>query len=349
MSYELHLYISKPLPLDPPPATTGGQFVVHDAVRLEDDDIPDAYLALLGKRRRWRIEIYIEGQHSRSALAAFESWLVDAVHRTNGVLIDEQADRYQTPRITARLPAESGTDHKTAQSMGQMTFFFENHDTYVDKVLPRVLDCLSEILPEALPHRYGAFEPLQGKMDGGDTAPLLAAFVGEPSLIMKARTPFGFIHTSLASNEALKNWHPNHFIKRHFIAGRVSFDLRPSAFELPHLTEAFWTLARVFDVFYAELRSSDCPVRAWFWKGLPDSSPRAFVLGPPYTGHWAEAAAQASDRNGDFVLVAPTRLSPDLPPPPAALVDPGKEFVTHGQNPGAYAEVFPFKVPNLRQ
>ena len=342
MSYDLDLYLSKDTNLTPPDAGGVGLFSVEPPARCEDDDIPAAYLPLLGKRRRWLIRLHIEGRPAPDRLAAFDDWLAGVVADHNGVLIDEQAGTYLTAKIAAPLPDQKGGDD--TDGMGEMSFYFEDVEAFVPHMLPAILDTIRDVLPEAMPTRFGQYEPLQGRVENGDTTQLLAAFNSDPDQFMKARTPFAHIHSSIACEAELKKWHPNHFLRRHFLAGRLSFELRPKALTDPRLQRLMWEIAKHLKAFYAEIRAVESPVRAWFWRGLPPGPVRAFVLGPPYTALWPEAASSAIDRHDGLILVAPNRLDPTLPEPPAKLQDPGEDFSPHEQTPD-YAEVFPFELP----
>lgn len=346
MSYDLDLYVGRAVDLTPPDAGPGGQFSVEPAARCEEEDIPSSYLPLLGKRRRWLIRLHIEGQPDAPKLKEFDDWLADVVSRTNGVLIDEQAGTYLTDKATGPLP-DLSTDID-ADGLGDMSFYFEDLEGFVPRALPAILDTIRETLPEAMPARFGQYEPLQGKVEDGDTSALLAAFAADPDQFMKARAPFAHIYTNIASDAELKKWHPEHFLRRHFLAGRLSFELRLKALSDPRLPELMWRIAQVLPAFYAEIRDTECPVRAWFWRGLPEGQVRARVIGPPYNDLWPEAAPFVTARQGDLCLMTPTRLAPDLPEPPEHLKEPSDDsFAPTGVRPSDYAAVFPFTVPGL--
>lgn len=347
MSYDLQLYLPRPIALTPPKADAGGNFSVGTACLCEDEDIPAAYLPLLGKRRRWLVPIHIEGRPAAERLKAFDDWLAGIVSETYGMLIDEQAGNYLSAKTSGPLPGNAADDDTT--ELGEMSFYFEDVETFVPRALPVILGVIRDTLPEAMPARFGQVEPLQGKVEDGDIAALLAAFSADPDQFMKARAPFGHIYTNIASSAALANWHPNHFIRRHFLAGRLSFELRPKALTDPRLPDLMWRIARVLPAFYAEIRETGCPVRAWFWRGLPDGRVRARVVGPPYTALWPEIAPHVTARDGDLCLLTPTRLVPDFPDPPAHLRQPAvDDFAPTAVRPLDYPATFPFRVPGLR-
>ncbi len=346
MSYDLYLYIARETDLSPPDAGPGGLFSVDGPARCEDEDIPAAYLPILGQRRRRLIRLHIEGQPAPERLAAFDNWLSDVIADTNGVLIDEQAGTYLTAKACLPLPDTANEDD--ASAWGQMSFFFEDVEAFVPVMLPAVLEIIRTTLPEAMPARFGQYEPLQGTVEDGDVSALLAAFNDDPDQFMKARAPFAHIYSNIACEAELKKWHPNHFRRRHFLAGRLCFELRPKALTEPRLQKLMWEISKCLNAFYAEIRASECPVRAWFWRGLPAGPVRAFALGPPYVDLWPTASASVVDRHGDLLLVAPTRLDATLPEPPAHLQDPGNAFVAHAPETPDHAPVFPFELQDRR-
>lgn len=344
MSYDLNLYLSRETRLTPPDAGKGGQFAADLPARLETEDIPEEYQALVGKRRRWLNRIYIEGQPEPEALARFDDWLAGVILETNAVLIDEQAGRFQTAKTEDDLPSARAATG-TGATLGDMSFFFEDVESFVPTALPAILKIIADVLPEAMPTRFGQYEPLQGKVENGDTSGLLKAFQEDPDQFMKAKAPFAHIYSNIASEAELMKWHPQHALRGHFLAGRLRFELRPKALTDPRLQPLFWEIARALGVFYAEIRATECPVQAWFWRGLPPGPVRAFALGPPYSGLWPEAEARATARDGALILVAPTRLQPELPQPPAKLMAPREPRRLWQFGFRRYARQFPFRTP----
>ena len=344
MSYDLQLYLSKAQPLTPPPTGETFQFAVDSPARCEDDDVPPEYRPLIG-RRRWLVGIYIEGAAPPDALADFEDWLAEQLKATKGVVIDPQAGTWQS---AAKLGVLPGTLPSVDITFGEMNFYMEDANAFYNKGFARMLEVIREVMPDALPTRFGEFEPLQGQVEDGDTRDLEAAFRATPRIFMKAKTPFSHIYLSIPCDKELEGWHPNHFLKDHYLAARVTFELRPKAFENSQLVNLFRALSDALGVFYADLRKSESPIRAWFWTGLPAGPVEAFAIGPPYSALWSEAVKRGVALSDGRVFVAPTRLDPVLPTPPEDLADPGEEFQPHQGGTSQYAKTFPFKVPNVR-
>lgn len=340
MSYDIDLFLSKPTALKAPDAGPNAQFATETPARLELEDLPFEYTKLIA-RRRWLVRIHIEGAPTPQASAAFEAWLAVTLANTKGIAIDEQAGTWATAKKTGPLP---GTAADTTK-MGEMSFFLTDANAFHATGLAKMLHAIQDTLPEAMPARFGQIEPLQGKIENGDIAPLLQIFAADPDQFLKARTPFAHIFLSLPCDGELAKWHPNHFLRKEVLVTRIAFELRPKAFEDPRLINLFKAISSALGVFYSELRRTDCPVRSWFWHGLPEGPVEAFCLGAPYTDLWPEAKARSAALANDVIAVTPTRLDPTLPTPPQHLTDPGTDNGARLQGRAQYAPTFPFDIP----
>ena len=93
MSYDFELYTSRRHALEPLPTGAGSNVVVDGPDTLEDDDIPDEYLSIVGKKRVL-YRIHLEGDLTAISQEALENWLRGLVVDTKGILIDLQTDGF---------------------------------------------------------------------------------------------------------------------------------------------------------------------------------------------------------------------------------------------------------------
>ncbi|MBY6046525.1 hypothetical protein [Vannielia litorea] len=346
----LRLYFSAPVP--PPIATTlpyalqgkGWAFRFEGPRLLTSDQIPEAHRAAAGGRQHmWQVTV--EGALDAHRQDRLEVLLASVLHTHDAVLIDEAAERFVTALDSGPLASAA---RLVQQQPGELSFFFEDANAFHPSRAAAFLSALAEHLPQALPRRFGPWEPLQGKVEGRDLSELARAWEDTPDLLLKAATPFGHIFCSLLTTKALEGYHPNHFIRRDCVVGRIAFELRPKAFTDPALIEAIIAFmphaAEITGAFYAELRQGECPQRSWFWRGLPPGPARALLLGPPYTALWPEAAALGTELSGGRLLLRTRPGQPELPEPPAALLmPPPAPFGSPARN--ETAATFPFPPP----
>ena len=341
MSIGLDLYLARETTLSPPKAGPNAQFTADPPARVKDEDIRDTYLPLIGKRRRWLIRLYIEGAPDPQALADFDTWLTDTIAETKGVLIDEQSGTYLTATKTGPLP-DTGAEDETG---GELSFYLSDANWFYETGFATMLDTIQRVLPAAMPQRYGQYEPMQGKVEDGDTTAMVKDFKADPDIFMRAKTPFSWIFMSVPCDFAVAKWHPNNFLKQNFLATRIEFQLRPKAFETPALLDLMKALSKDLGVLYSELRREECPVKTWFWRGIPTGTPSAICIGAPYLDHWPEARARGVALSDHLVFLAPTRLETTLPQIPADLIDPEFEGERSVHSRKKYAPVFPFDIP----
>lgn len=340
MSYDFELYMSRAVAFDPPPHTDGACHIRVDGPdRAEDEDLPSTYLPVLGKKRIL-FRIHLEGEMTPTDKAAVDIWLGALIAQTKGVLIDLQTERFETQAKAGYLTPQG----EAAATNGWMSFFFEGGEAFYDSGFEQMLGDISQIMPEAFPARYGPYEPLQGKVEGGDASDLIRSFKTETKLFMKAKTPFGHILSSVPSKKAFEDYHPQHFIRRRFLLGWVGFELRPKIFtdpaQLGRLMALFERLCVTFDVVYGHIVQTD-HMGGWFWNGLPDHEAHTICVGRAYQQVWPQITQTGHRIGNDLRVVTTDRFGNKPPRPPQSLIAPRQDLKNARAAP-KLAQVFPF-------
>ncbi|MEP4195548.1 MAG: hypothetical protein ABJL99_07930 [Aliishimia sp.] len=339
MSYDFELYTNRKLILDPPVTSGGSSVRVDGPERIEDENIPANYLTILGKKRVL-FRIHLEGNVVASDQNAVDGWLRAIVFETKGVLIDLQTEHFESPTKSGQLEAQAGQ----LSSNGWMSFYFENGESFYESGFKEMLQVVSLLMPEAVPTRYGYYEPLQSRVEDGDISGLVSSFKSETDIFMKAKTPFGHIFTSIPCKKTLENWHPKHFVRREFLLCRVCFELRPKLFTHPgslrRLNSLFEKLCVTLDVVYADIVQIN-DWGSWVWRGLPENKAHTICLGRAYQDVWPDALKTGQKIGSHHHLVTTDRFGNEPPRPPRDLIAPRQI----DKNPGGktdYASVFPF-------
>lgn len=339
MSYDFELFASSKHVLLSPSTSANCNVRIDGPERVEDEDVPNYYLPVLGKKRVL-FRIHLEGEISRTDEETIDRWLGAIVSQTKGVLIDMQTENFETPTKSGKL--DSSTT-KTSEN-GWMTLYFEDGEGFFESGFSAMLEELSLSMQEAAPTRFGYYEPLQGRIENGDFSELLSSFANATDLFMKSKAPFGHVFLNIPCKKTFERYHPKHFIRRHFLMGCVAFEIKPILFTnrlvLERLLKFFERICVSLDVAYAEITKTD-KMSSWFWYGLPDNQPHTICLGSAYQGVWPEILKTGRKIGTHHHIVTTDRFGNKPLCPPKELVAPGQENLNPGGAP-EFAPVLPF-------
>ena len=240
-----------------------------------------------------------------------------------------------------------GTDRVDALDVEWTTLRAPTHETVAG-----LLDLFLTTLPEAAPVRFGAFEPLQHRLDTDGSDAFVHAVMNEDHLSWRARRPFVGGHTG-----RLSLWNAPTARRPLY---RVSVDLL-----LPALDDVGWReevvhlfrrVAEHLDCFHAQAAVSrgHCGTtlacdsqtvlpttlgNVYGWRGLPDHAVWLTWFGEPY-------ASLVAPHVGTLPLVRtaehPTDAQP-LPVPSELQLSGYRNF--YGEPEGTRARVVPLPLP----
>jgi hypothetical protein len=341
MSYDFNLYTAKPANLVPPLLSNKAQVVIEGPLVVEAEDLEPGELAVIGKRRTL-YQVHLEGSLTEADWRDVEAWLNATLAASKGVLVDPQSGAFETGTRRGVLP-QAG---KAKRHSSWLCFWFKDGEGFHSKGFAETLATLAEAMPAALPTRFGEYEPLQGKVLAGDLAPVLAAFAEHPDLFLKAAPPFGEIHMSIPCAKLFSRYHPQHWIRRRFLLGRLDFEIKPALLDdktaRPGLLALFERLSLQLDVVYSEFTTPQYFTRGgWFWDGLPDSKPRAFCIGPDYRRVWPAANSLGRAVGNSHRLFVAARDGSGMPERPSDLLGPMDQPVGRDSVP-ELVRIFPF-------
>ncbi|NVB36732.1 hypothetical protein G6O69_02735 [Pseudenhygromyxa sp. WMMC2535] len=213
------------------------------------------------------------------------------------MLEDPQQGELVLPRGVKRyreLPREERV------STLRLSWWFTGQHLATLEGMQRFVALLLEYLPEALPRRYGLWEPPQHKTEETGVEALVQFMLenlGKSAVYYPTRPVVGF-------HLAYSGMAPD--LRGRFRCNMLSIDVELAALHQPGMENALrrlWRkLSSFLSPFYGEARhlhghvwgaclGSDSstdqhPVRSWFWRGIPRQLGVALVLGPRYLEHW---------------------------------------------------------------
>lgn len=375
MSYDLHIWsrAAVALPQALPDAQhwsgsgdtwvragRGWQLTINPSLRVLPEDIPpEVDGALPG--------IAFQTEINLSPISAPESARRVAVRTAghfakiaSGIVHDPQTNTLTTPRGTRRL--ESLGANESAGIIAMSWWFVRG--PLVDADAADLTAALEGTLPEALPRRYGIYEPPQYLYAETGREHFLG-FVrehGREGVVWYPHAPIALISLSIPPQVGAS--------RLGFRCGRLTIEADEDALRQPGWTTALqrsWRkVSHAVQPFYGDVRrlggyvrrrgrywhnakTEEHPVCAWWWAGIPAGPVYAAVLGDPYTARWPSFCASAeSDGALWFVSTPDWRTAGDalgeIGGPPRTIEQPAPE--NRGRNDRRrYPPDWPFGPP----
>lgn len=342
---------------------TGWQVVVGPTHRVEPEDVPEAVRALLpgiGHMVALNLEPTAAPPSARALLTRVAKALATVGH---GVVLDLQAGTATTPAGVRRHVAQSTGASLTAL---EMSWFSVDAVMASREGLQRLTDCLERNVPEALPVRYGQYEPPSFRYSETGRQHLVD-FLAEEYLtpgrvgfvVWCPKRPVLHVGLSIGVGKSPAGWRCH----------RLTLTLEASVLEQagwPYALQHLWhRMARTVRAFYADVRilqryrtrggtvdelldAERHPVCGPFWAGIPRDGASAVALGQPYLSLWPEFATVAEhdddigfigqpswmDQESVFVRVGPV-------PERLAQQSPGFDGINPNRN-RVYPSEWPF-------
>ena len=290
------------------------QIVAGPASRVEGEDIPEeVYRALPGIR--YLTELNLEPIHApasaRKVLARAAGRLAQNGH---GLILDPQQGTLSTPRGVQRVVSSSSRPERI--SVLQLSWWFNGGSLLEQGGFEHLLVTLERYLPEALPRRYGGYEPPQYRYESEGREHLLGFLAGEKAGVV---------------------WYPHYPVlsvwpgvfggfgpqRQGYRCQFLAVTVDASTWAQPGWALAlrrFWfAMSGLLQPFFGEVRllgghllrrgrdfidgeSALHPVRNGWWNGVPARLGPAAVLGPPYDALWPKFVRHAERQGGLYFV-----------------------------------------------
>jgi len=332
VSYDLRVWcVNAPEPSAVDAVTEGKGWIVNVAASTcLAEDVPEEVSEKLPGIQHL-VEVTLEPIHAPKVgkTAAWKAARAIA-KAARGVIEDPQEDAIELPSGVKRYtPAKRESGARVA--VVGMSWWFDHSRLFEPGAIESFLDVLQRALPEAMPRRYGLYEPPQHELAATGREHLVG-FLREhltEGVVWYAHRPV--LHVFMNVVRA-PGWSPFGG-KPTFRCNRISIEIDAAVLDQPGweegLRRAWHAISHELCPFFGDVRTlhghiargrsfwsdgeTEChPVRSWFWRGIPLRLGHAAVVGEPYVAAWPELVSHAQLADGlAYVSTADWRSDAD--------------------------------------
>jgi hypothetical protein len=321
MSYDLRLWCVRPPGATATLATGTGWIVNASTSPCLDEDVPDDVAGRL-PGIRYLVELSLEPIGAPAAGKATLTKLAKQIARSaHGVIEDPQAGTIELPSGVKRYgPIAHAPDSDV--SVLELSWWFV-HDRFRDQLVTFV-DTLARFLPEAMPRRYGPYEPPEHEYARTGREHFLG-FLGSnltSSIVWYANRPVLGVYTAISRDPGWITFAGRPAFRCNRIAVELDAAVLEQAGWQEGLVRAWREVSRVLAPFFGDVRTLHHytargrtlsfgrhtevhPIKSWWWNGVPPRLGHAAVIGEPYLAAWPELRERTTtDANTGLVFVS---------------------------------------------
>ncbi|MFJ8258499.1 hypothetical protein ACIQ4Z_14695 [Peribacillus asahii] len=305
-----------------------------------EEDIPEEVVGQL-PGIKYFTEIILEPFDApKRALQLVKKMTKILTQPSHGVVVDEQEGTILSLSGVKRLKTMSPKDDS---SFLQMTWWFMNDYTFIKDGLDTFLDVMEATMPEALPRRYGVYEPPQFKWAEKGKEHFIQ-FVSEnlhEGIVWYPSKPFTDVHIGIPDKVG-----PT---REGFRSCYISIDFLEEVMGQPGWPleiKRFWLkTSELLNPFYGEIRRGWSPVSGWWWRGLPKRLGNAAILGKPYIDLWPDFIKEAKQTKGGLFYIE--NINEDYQDLHSIIAEVPEDIV-QPKNKKKYSRKWPFEGPFLK-
>lgn len=289
--------------------------VIDGPLEAEDDDAPRKVAATL-LVANWTVQLNYPSDLSKAA-----SKIVNRIARRladsgDGVVYDPQVDDIVWPRNPKRLrelPRRAERDDRRIELEWLVARRLTSADGHA------VLAVLRTIAPEALPRRFGDFEPMQGRLERDGDDAFAEMWNGNSIAFWNGRFPLDHGYVSLQRGWGSALSPEERDARTPELGGRKAIDVDALILEfhaevidderwLSLLSRLFVAVARQLGCFFAgsycrpDPDGNDVVLRGRYWLGIPDVDLWLVWVGDPYQELLPDRFAHANQSDGGVFL-----------------------------------------------
>jgi hypothetical protein len=312
------------------------QVLIDESCEVEPEDIPDEIMQTLPGIAYLTV-IVIEGaRNNKKTIPETLRFCKALAKDINGVVDDQQTD-------TIILPA--GVKKKFARSVSKdepqeiyLDWYFSDIKDFYSLKVKQLIDLFDRFMPDALPKRYGEYEPPRFKLAEKGKKHLIALLQKEKGdVVLRPSKPFIWLFISVSDDIG----HP-YGVGYKYRCGCVELQMQQDAFLQPDwnlgVKRLFIETAKILQPFFAEIFSyseiAENHTSGWWWRGLPCKLGYAAILNEQYVSQW-DAFKNAATKIDDGLWMVDSKEVGEIP---KEIMAPKDEEET--------AKFFPFKKIN---
>jgi len=276
----------------------GWQIALDGPHEVEPEDIPEEVSSCL-PGLSYLVRLHLEpGSAPKTARQLVIRTARKIAREANGVLFDQQTDAIETPRGVKRFVAPPPASKKHLPvSLG---WHFLDTELFRRKGFEKLLSVMTQLFPEALPRRYGHWEPPQHKLkvEGISHFTEFTEAAGF-NIVWYPYKPVQDVGLGIPEPVGP---HPLGFRTGHLkitISGSVFLEPRWRV----QMSRFFLRVCSILLPFYGEIRLGSALPQSWWWNGVPKPRGRVTVIGPPYTDLWPEFIASGVTTDEGLCLI----------------------------------------------
>jgi len=292
------------------------QIVLGGPEKVEDEDVPDNVRSAL-PGIRWLYPLNLEPlaapAAARKSLKSTAKAVAVAAH---GAVHDPQEDAVTLPSGIKRYAAPS-REKDVRFDVLTLGWWFLGGPLLEPGGYSKFIGLLERFLPDALPRRYGTYEPPQFRFEESGRDHLV-------TYLAEANSSIVWYPTKPVVSVGLGAYEPPGWQGRlGFRSHRVEIELDSAALNQPgwpdQLVASWKEISAFLKPFYGEVRflggcipsrttycsdfyTEESPTKSWWWRGIPRKPGCAVALGDPYASLWPEFTRLA-ERKGETCLV----------------------------------------------
>lgn len=278
MSYDLNIWSRKRIEAPQKEFIIGEYTVtIEESVIVEYEDIPTDVLLSLSEIK------YLTSLHLQPYTN--EKIITDKAIRYAKKLAKEFNGVVENPQFENRvlLVDKRNTFAKAMRDADTISicWYMDCRESLSNK-LADFVELLEKYLPQALPRRYGAFEPPEFKYAETGKDHLINFLNNEHSPVIYCTKPISYMFLSDAYIDNQK------FKIKDYRCNRIEIEILKEAYLEENwkfaVKRLFKEVAKLFKPFYAEIiDDKESMICSWWWKGIPTKRGNAIIIGEPYS------------------------------------------------------------------